>query len=178
MIAYWRLGVLVTLALLLSEMSFGQGRSQTAPGYTEAQIKAAFIVHLTSFVSWPNNAPATVICLAERDGTFGALESLLQNKADRGLTLKKLDPLSPKAGCDVMYFNAEGADENWGSSPASVLLIGDRVGFAEAGGMVELRRVSNRIRLLVNPVNIENSGLKANSRLLSLATVVGEEAGQ
>ena len=178
MTGHWRLGVLLTFGVLLSDMSFGQGRSQTAPGFTEAQIKAAFIVHLTSFVAWPDNAPATVICLAERDDTFGALESLLKNKADRGLTLKELDPLSPKAGCDVLYLNAERADENWGSLPASVLLIGDRVGFAEADGMVELRRVSNRIRLLVNPVNIENGGLKASSRLLSLATVVGEEAGQ
>lgn len=176
MITHWRLGVLFSLMVLLSEVSFGQGRSQTAPGFTEAQIKAAFIVHLTSFVAWPNNAQATAICLAERDDTFGALESLLQTKVDSGLTLKELGASSPDAECDVFYANSEEADDNWGSVPARVLLVGDRAGFAETSGMVEFRRVSNRIRLLVNPGNLENGGLKASSRLLSLATIVGEGA--
>jgi hypothetical protein len=76
----------------------------------------------------------------------------------------------------VFYANSEEADDNWGSVPARVLLVGDRAGFAETSGMVEFRRVSNRIRLLVNPGNLENGGLKASSRLLSLATIVGEGA--
>jgi hypothetical protein len=48
------------------------------------------------------------------------------------------------------------------------------LGFAQDGGMVELKRRGARMGLVVNLGALESAGLKASSKLLQLSEVVGE----
>ena len=54
------------------------------------------------------------------------------------------------------------------------LRVSDQPGFAQDGGMVELKRRGARMGLVVNLGALESAGLKASSKLLQLSEVVGD----
>jgi hypothetical protein len=53
------------------------------------------------------------------------------------------------------------------------LKVSDQPGFAQQGGMVELKRRGARMGLVVNLGALESAGLRASSKLLQLSEVVG-----
>ena len=63
------------------------------------------------------------------------------------------------------------------SGDSVALRVSDQPGFAEEGGMVELKRRGARMGLVVNLGALEAAGLKASSKLLQLSEVVGEAEG-
>ena len=56
------------------------------------------------------------------------------------------------------------------------LRVSDQPGFAQQGGMVELKRRGARMGLVVNLGALESAGLKASSKLLQLSEVVGADS--
>ena len=89
--------MLFIACLLFPTLGSAQDRPTSTPGFTEAQIKAAFVMHLTSFIGWPDGAQPTQICLAEQDAVFEALDMLLDSKPGSGLTLRLAEPHPEKA---------------------------------------------------------------------------------
>ena len=55
---------------------------------------------------------------------------------------------------------------------ASVLLVGESDGFAEAGGAIQFTLEDNRVRFTINADVADRAGLKFSSRLLALAKIV------
>ena len=53
-----------------------------------------------------------------------------------------------------------------------VLTVSDKQGFAANGGMVELVRQNNRIKLTINALPVRDADIQLTSRLLMLATVI------
>ena len=87
----------------------------------------------------------------------------------RGRTVRAIEA-GDTEGCDVVYGEAA-----LGVQRASVALrVSDQPGFAQDGGMVELKRRGARMGLVVNLGALESAGLKASSKLLQLSEVVGE----
>ena len=169
------LRMLLITCLSFPTLGLAQDRPTSTPGFTEAQIKAAFVMHLTSFIGWPDGSQPTQICLAEQDAVFEALDMLLDSKPGSGLTLRRAEQQPENADCDIVYFNGDAAVEDRAAVPSTALLIGDREGFASEGGMVEFRRAPSRIQLIINSDALKTSGLVASSRLLTLAQVIGGE---
>jgi hypothetical protein len=60
---------------------------------------------------------------------------------------------------------------------ASVLLVGEFPGFAGAGGTLQFTIEDNRVRFLINTDAAQRAGLRLSSKLLSVATVVHDSAG-
>ena len=55
----------------------------------------------------------------------------------------------------------------------SVLLIGESPGFAQRGGTINFVLRDNKVRFEINPAAAKASGLVISSKLLAIATVVG-----
>jgi hypothetical protein len=60
---------------------------------------------------------------------------------------------------------------------ASVLVVGETDGFAQAGGTVQFTLEEDRVRFMINPDAAERAGLRLSSKLLALAKIVHDDAG-
>jgi len=154
-------------------------QSQSAtPGFTESEIKAAFILHLFNFVQWPDDQTPTVICVAEESSVTASLRALVQAKPAQGLTLTKVNDQSlGQSSCDVLFLSRGVGRSLLAAVDAGkpILTVSDTPGFALDGGMIELERQSSRVGLVINLDRLTETGLSVSSRLLRLARVINSE---
>ena len=160
--------------LLLTALGASGLAAQPAatPGFTEPEIKAAFLTHLIGFVSWPGQQQAKTICVEQDDTTVQAVESILATRVDDGVELIILASAEELPSCDLLYMNSDTTEGVDGLFHRGVLTVADADGFAQQGGMIEFQRKANRIALIINTGAMYEAGLTASSRLLALATVI------
>ena len=166
--------------LLLTALGASGLAAQPAatPGFTEPEIKAAFLTHLMGFVSWPGQQQPKNICVEQHDATTHAVDSILATRADDGVALIILGSAEEPPACDLLYINSgttEIVDELF---HRGVLTVADTDGFAQQGGMVEFQRRANRIALIINTSALHKAGLTASSRMLALATVISASGSE
>lgn len=156
-------------------------RADSTPGFAAHEIKAAFLLHLFQFVTWPETKVAPVeLCFVGESDVSRSVAALLAKRRS-GINARQLSDPSDFSGCSLLYIdNASATDNTLALDTAlasSVLVVSDQPGFAEQGGMVELERQPARIGLIVNLPVLEAAGLKPSSKLLRLAKVLGSSAG-
>lgn len=142
------------------------------PGFTEPEIKAAFLSHLMGFVSWPEQQQPKTVCVEQHDATARALDGILAARVDDRVELINLASAEELPACDLLYMNSGTTEVVDGLFHLGVLTVSDTSGFAQQGGMVEFQRRANRIALIINTSALQEAGLTASSRLLALATVI------
>lgn len=154
-------------------------QSQSAtPGFTESEIKAAFILHLFNFVQWPDGRSPKVICITEESSVTASLRALVQAKPAQGLTLTKVsDQTFGESSCDVLFMPRGIGKSLMAAVDANMptLTVSDTRGFAQEGGMIELERQASRVGLVINLESLSDNGLSVSSRLLRLARVINSE---
>lgn len=155
----------------------------------KARLTAAFIYQITKFTLWPDtlnaqNPPAFNICvLGQSNPTlFGHLREL-ESKSTQGqqievVQLKNKAQLLAHSGnhCKVLF----ATDEQLQSLSAdqieqltqTTLLIGDSKEFLQQGGMLALLVIDNKMKIFINPKNLEKTSIRLESRLKALATAV------
>lgn len=144
--------------------------TRAAPGLTENELKAVFLLRLAQFVSWPEEQAETVFCVAPAAEFSALLEEIVAADPDG----REVRPLNPDqlVGCDVVFGSFNGGPEKI-SAAKGVLWVSDQPGFARDGGMVELKRTGARMKLVINLDAMESAGLRASSKLLQLSELVG-----
>ena len=161
------LGALMGAALCVC-MVLSSEPSRGAPGLTEIELKAVFLLRLPQFVSWPDQRSATHFCVDPSSEVSTLLSEMVASEP-RGRTVRAIEG-GDTEGCDVVY-----GDPAFAVAAESVALrVSDQPGFARDGGMVELKRRGARMGLIVNLGALESAGLKASSKLLQLSEVVGD----
>lgn len=161
--------------VLLSPVAVSQSNHPTS-GYTEAEIKAAFITHLFSFVRWPNGRQPALICSLGGNAVTDKLRGVLKAKSQLGVELRELQPAAPDLDeCDALYLAAGLGEVDALNLPAGVLTISDTQSFATDGGMIELERRPSRVGLVVNRTALNAAGFSVSSQLLALARIVTTE---
>ena len=140
--------------------------SRSAPGLTEVELKAVFLLRLPQFVSWPDQRTAAHFCV-DPSSEVSALLSEMVASEPRGRTVRTIEA-GDTEGCDVVF----GDPALVVSAEPVALKVSDQLGFAKDGGMVELKRRGARMGLVVNLGALESVGLKASSKLLQLSEVV------
>ncbi len=186
--AFLRSATFGTIALLLNFSAVQQpvgAQSQTAGEY---EVKAAFLYNFAKFIDWPDssfadpNAPFA-ICVLGGDPFGHTLDGALQGRkvGRHPVTLARLQDAVQARRCQIVFVSSserrrlsEIEDRLRG---ASVLLVGEFPGFADAGGTLQFTIEDNRVRFLINTDAAERAGLRLSSKLLSVATVVHGSAG-
>ncbi len=157
-------------------------RAQSPPEY---EIKAAFLYNFAKFVQWPAAAlppqAPLAVCVLGRD-PFGPALAFIDHKISQGheLQVHRNVRLEEARSCYVLFV----AESERGSVPAilralsgaSVLTVSDIDRFAEAGGVIGLYDVDNRVQLSINLDAAHDASLQINSQLLKLARIVRREA--
>lgn len=149
----------------------------------EYDLKAAFLFNFAKFIDWPAGSftspqsPFT-ICVLGRDPFGRVLDDNLQGKMirDQPLAVRRLKDRTEARRCQVVFVssseNAHLAEILESVRGANVLLVGDTIGFAAAGGTIELTLEDNRVRFTINTDAAGRTGLTFSSKLLALAKLV------
>jgi hypothetical protein len=158
---------------------FGQAEEQLV---TEYRIKAAFLYNFSRFVSWPEEIRQTdrfTICVLGIDPFGNALDSLAGKAVhDSQLDILHLPGTDVAGECRVVFVSDSETDRiDSILAPLEdrpVLTVSDSAAFAEKGGMIGLRLANNKVRFDINIDAAQRAGLNISSKLLSLATIVGD----
>jgi len=142
------------------------------------EVKAGFVLNFIRYASGmgPSSGPLQVCGLSAHplDGKLLALEG---RPTDAGtLIVRAPVAQSEWKSCQVVFVSSEDAVRlrvfvaEMAGKP--ILTIGDVPGFAESGGMIELKLRSERVRFVVNHGALKSAGLRVSSQLLKLADEV------
>jgi hypothetical protein len=145
-------------------------------------VKAAVILRFPEFVQWPaavwDSRESVELCVAGAPAVAEALKELVAGETVHGRSLEAREFVrSVPASCHVVFIgDAVGSAtreemlRSLGTRP--VLSMSDHPTFLDAGGMVQLRIVNDRLRFEINLGPAQRNGLRVSSRLLQLATRV------
>lgn len=174
------------------------GAAEAAP---VEEVKAEFVVNLLRYTEWPAarfesaDSPFVVIVIgsdavaealaavAERGTSVGGRPLTVERRRLPGRGSWRYDRLLEELRrSHLLYLGAEVEEETAAELFAdlgedAVLTVGERPGFAEAGGMIGLRRSGDRIVFDANPDAIKKTALRVSARVLRLARIVGGEEG-
>lgn len=170
---------LVRLSALLCLAIPWTARADSA---SEEGAKAGFVYNFVKYTEWPlpaegAGAAPLQICTPGGRPLDGQL-ALLQGRPLQGREINIR--LNVRSGdwedCHALFLAGE--DRNWAAAAVRaaavtpLLTIGDLPGFAQAGGMIELKTVGNRMRFDVNLAAAQRAGLRLSSQMLKLANQV------
>ena len=148
----------------------------------EYQVKAGFLFNFAKYTEWPEASsagdPHLNLCVMGKDpfgvAVLAAFESRpigdREFRSRRGITRDNL------GRCQVLFIAAS-EERNLSAilrdaSARPILTISDIDGFVEAGGMIGLVTVEDRIQFDVNLAACQRASLKPSSQMLRLARQV------
>ncbi|MCW8886360.1 MAG: YfiR family protein [Motiliproteus sp.] len=143
------------------------------------KLKAAILVKLSKFVTWPENYNRDLnLCIFRSDAIFKILQrhaNLTSNK--RPIKITPVERVSSELDqCSILYIPAKDAYQIrqviMGTAYSPALTISDYAGFADVGGMIELSKSGNRIRFRINLDSVLSSKIRIASPLLEISDVV------
>ncbi len=152
------------------------------------QIKAAFILNIARFVSWPPSAEldnGVNLCLYRADALGTAVETITGKLvAGQPLRVLRIGSLDTSRGCQVLLVPGAELDiytREIPASPQPMLTIADLSqssgsgsGRVRDGVMVALVRKGNHLGLEVNLGEVQRARLTISSQLLKLAVIVDQ----
>ena len=147
---------------------------------SEYEVKAACLFHFVQFVKWPSGSagPVTVGILGD-DPFGGALAKAVQDEANEGrkVAVKRSRKVEDLKGCQVVFISSS-ERANTGAilaslAGANVLTVGEHEGFVKQGGVIGFISEGTKVRFEINNGAAQRAGLEISSRLLKLATRVG-----
>ena len=147
----------------------------------EYQLKAAFIYHFPQFVDWPQRVlpldrPVS-ICVWSPNPFGRVLEDMAEGSsiAEHPLVVRSVDAASRLDACQVLFLSGKAPGRDVALKRVTglpVLTVSDDDHFLDAGGIIELRVVSNKVRFDVSLTAARSSGLHLSAQLLRLASHV------
>jgi hypothetical protein len=147
----------------------------------EAEVKAAYLYKLASFVRWPDGAGVGStfrLCVAGRSDIAGVLGQLVRGQQVAGRPISVEQVTSAQAdrakGCQVLFLG-RGAGTARALFSATrglpVLTVGDRNNGIR-GGVVDFLLRDGRVRLVIDRGEADSHHLDLSSKLLDVAVEV------
>lgn len=147
----------------------------------EFEIKAVYLFNLGNFVKWKENTSAKnfEICVFGTDPFGVNLEYIVKKEQQiqsRNAVIKHLSSLEGILNCQVLFMSPS-AQSQFATIFAAIknkpiLTVSDVDRFINQGGMVQFYLLEGKIRLMLDPQTIEESGLKASSQLMRIAQII------
>lgn len=173
----WR-GRRLLAVLAAVAVTFGTADAATP----EAEVKAAYLYKLASFVRWPEDprSGSFKICIAGRNDVAGVLQQLIRGQQLDGrpfaVAQVTSDQTNEAKGCQVLFLG-QGPETAQALLVATrglpVLTVGDRNN-GTRGGVVDFVLRNGHVRLMIDRGQAEARHLELSSKLLDVAVAVDE----
>jgi hypothetical protein len=176
MIARYRQLLRLAAALLIAALALHHAGAQEAV-YDVDQVKAAFLYHFGTYVTWPAPAstePLTIAVLGD-DGVAAQLARFLPGRriANRAVQVRAIVRIEDLADEEILFIgranNERLAQVIAAIGPRPVLVVTDAPGGLDSGGMVNFQEVDSRLRFEISVPRAQERGLTMSSRLLAAA---------
>lgn len=154
-----------------------------APALTETQIKAGFLFNFTKFVEWPadsfSSASSPIILGIMGEDEFGELlDRAAAGKIINGrvVMVKRFKEEGTLQACNILFISA--SEEKHLArivqklKGTTVLTVGEAVGFAQLGGIINFSTEGNRVRLEINLEAAARARLKISAKVIAVARLV------
>lgn len=149
----------------------------------ETQLKAVILGRFASYIDWPQPSrhDTFTIALLGGEALAATLERIYRQQRIHGkpVRIRPLRHLSELADCDLLYIDLPTAAARRQAieraAALGILSVGDALGFAELGGVIQLNVVAQNIRVKINHVAAVRAGFRIAAPLLSIATVLRED---
>lgn len=178
----WRRSRLpTTLGLALVLVLLAAAPAQQRPA-SSVDVKAGLLFNFLLFVDWPEPGPAAddepILIGILGEDEFGDAFKPVEDKIidGRPVVIRHFPAFTPDAPwrqCREIYigetFDATPAAVLADLEGAPVLTVSGIEGFAESGGMIQLREENGHVRFDVNPQAARRAGLEIRSKVLRLA---------
>ena len=144
----------------------------------ESQLKAVFVLNFAKLTEWPadirtEGGTFTIAIIGkEPSATFS---NVLKGQTVHGarVSVRHIDEVSEGKGAHLVYISASERHRLSGIlrelNQQNILTVSDIAGFCEAGGMIGLVPVQNRLGFEVNLASVRKTRLTVGSQLLKLA---------
>ena len=173
---------LITLVIILMLISSTATRTQAQDPNGEYTLKAAFLYNFAKFVEWPSSTFAEttspfVLCTLGHD-PFGTNLDAIAGKMvrERSLVIKRIRSEGTVTGCQMLYVSpselTQATDLLRSLHNTPVLTVCDIDNCAEAGIILGMRLVDNRVQLDMNLETLQHTPLKVSSQLMKLTRIV------
>jgi len=151
---------------------------------SDQQIRTAYVLNFIRYTDWPDRAFAgsdanIVLCTFGGDPGAPGLAGIAGKQVrGRTITLRSVAGADDARGCNVLFVREPEARRFVGTLRAlqhqPVLTISEADAFIDAGGMIGLVQLDDRLQFEINLTAIQQAQLKANLQLLRLARNVIE----
>jgi hypothetical protein len=167
--------LLVVAALLLAPAA------ASAQDVSLPTLKAAFLVNFAKFTEWPEDALPSgrvlTFCVIGDKAVAAALEQGIKERpGQEPMSVAAVAADAPLRACQVLYLGGMNLRDARRTVEAlkgmAILTVSDVDGFAEHGGVAQLRLERGRMRFAINPAAAQRARLSLSAKLLSLATIV------
>ncbi len=162
--------------------------AQAPRSATDEQMRPAFLYQLAQYVTWPEDkrrmGMAVRFCVLGNDVLAASLPQVLRGKTIQGrpVEARTLNSADELTGCHIAYVGLTQRKQlqelfaHWAYPP--VVLVGETDGFAQMGGMVNMRMDAGRVSMDVNLENTQRARLGFRSQLLQLAHIVSSQGAR
>jgi hypothetical protein len=149
---------------------------------SEYEVKAAFLLNFTHFVEWPGPPSVTPfsICVIGPDPFGPVLDKIVGAHTVNGrpMVIKRFARTVTEGSCQIAFMGEVERNALLKLLPVlesgHALTVGDSVDFAKRYGVIGFVVENERVSLAINPARASRSGLKINSQLMRVATIVSE----
>ncbi|MGE5469560.1 MAG: YfiR family protein [Bacteroidota bacterium] len=147
----------------------------------EYQLKAAFLYNFAKFVEWPaaafdDSTSPFSLCILGTEPYLAAKE-ILSGKSVRGraIEVRHIETLKKADNCHMLFVAS--ADQGTGPhafalANSKTLTVGEEGDFIVRGGIINLKRVDDKLRFEIARLVGQRLGFRFSAQLLKLATVV------
>lgn len=156
--------------------------AQPTESTDEYRVKTAFLFNFAKFVDWPdstfaNSSAPLKVCILGNDPFGSSLDAIAAKTIKgRSLVIKRLRSVDGIKDCQMLYVSpnqlTQTAEIVHTLQKAPILTICDVEDCAEAGIMLNMLMVENRVHLEMNLDAVEHTPLKVSSQLIKLTRIV------
>lgn len=166
----------LSLGLLLLLPIASKAKEKT---YTDAAIKAAYVLNIRHYITWPEKNNPLELCIVGDDLVGLSLVSELnKEEASTNINISKHDAAGSLGECNIVYISASQVSKLstilYKIESLPVLTISDIGSFAKKGGMIEFAIVEHKVKLLINIKAARSHNINISSKLLNFAAQVQE----
>lgn len=176
-----RLYISLHLRLLISGcllLASTEGIANAAPAVPENQLKAAYLIHLSEFTTWPDEKmlPADFnICIATGSRLTASLDEI-KGRIVKNKTLHIIYdvPADKLSSCHVLYIEGSLNQKTYQQSLLKtdpILTVGDDDGFTRQGGVVEFYLEGDNVKMRGNLNKMSQLKLQISSKILRLMEI-------
>jgi len=151
---------------------------------SEYQVQAAYIINFIKFTTWPPSAfkddqQDIILGILDDDFIDDTLDKidgrLIMNRHLQVIHLNIDDNLQ---GCHLLYISSSNHRQLKqilaGIQGQPVLTISNMDNFASNNGIIQLKKIGDKIKLFINTTALSSANLQLRANLLKIATLIGQ----